>query len=521
MGTKDVTEYLRHGGNPERFATALDSGMPWYLGIAGNIEESEEGSGEIPESLYLMLPALLRDGSFFFRSGHERAVFLTSALPVVAGVLLNVLGINADGWGPLNIYTIIAARAGSGKGALRFARQFGTKIDERLVQGSAERVRDWQAQRDTNPDAGDRPPTRTFFLAGNSSARALADNLAANKGQGVIVESEIATLAATIGQDWGNFSDVLLKSFHGEAIALDRKNGEKVRIPKPAISMTLSGTPEALAKLISSTESGLFSRIGFYTFSDDPQWLSQRPKLRQSEQDQFFEEAAGWLDGLHQLLESRNEPLFVTWASQHWDWHDTAFRLELRRLVARRGDGALEASVKRAGVIAFRIGCILSVLRHYERGIPLEKVTSIEVHDQDAQAGIFLALVMYRHALRVAERMPGTSPPRLEGKLLEFYEGLPLGGFSSEVYREIARQRGIAERTARRYMEQFIRLGLVLKRSYGNYEKLPESAIENCLPLMNAGETAEEESEATVSDGDVRDADMAAEPDEQLANLVN
>lgn len=70
------------------------------------------------------------------------------------------------------------------------------------------------------------PPTpprqQICLIPGNSSATAVVIQLEDNEGTGLVAESEALTVAQTFGQEWGTWADVILKSFHHEAISIKR-----------------------------------------------------------------------------------------------------------------------------------------------------------------------------------------------------------------------------------------------------------------------------------------------------------
>lgn len=52
------------------------------------------------------------------------------------------------------------------------------------------------------------------------------------------------------------------------------------------------------------------------------------------------------------------------------------------------------------------------------------------------------------------------------------------------MYRTVAHVLQLNERTARRYLDHFVRIDLLRKCAYGVYEKAPDTAIDHCLPIL-------------------------------------
>ena len=80
---------------------------------------------------------------------------------------------------------------------------------------------------------------------------------------GVLIhESEADTLSKMFSQEWGDFSDVLRKAFHGERLSLSRDSDDEfMEIESPKLSVVLSGTRNQITPLLKSRENGLFSRF--------------------------------------------------------------------------------------------------------------------------------------------------------------------------------------------------------------------------------------------------------------------
>lgn len=487
-GGKDTADFFAMGGTAEQFRALVEATVARAEPLGTNTtatdplfaigaeddepeeEEADEGAALplLPAEVYTALPPMLgrvvavleRDPE---TEPHERDVFLTAALPVVAGALPNVETVGREGHEGVNLYTVIVAEAGSGKGAMRYGRDLGREIDRRLYDESvAERAR-WH-QRCKDGEAEPEPSPVSFFVSGNSSARAIVDALAANPC-GVMVESEIRTVSATLKQDWGSFADILLKSFHREAVSITRKKNERVRVEHPALSVCLSGTPEAVRELIPGVEDGLFSRIAFYRFGSVERWRSQQPRAEASELHTALMLAARSLDSLHATLSQRMVPLVVELTPHQWERHTGAFT----RLFSLT-DPVLSASVKRSGVIAVRIAAVLAVLRVWEaEGSRIREREEVTVSDTEAAAGVMLAASYLRHAVAIAASLPKRGGTRMHGRKQAFFDALPMGVFRTAAALEIAAQLGIQERRAKVYLRTFTDAGLLVNSGHGEY----------------------------------------------------
>lgn len=427
----------------------------------------------IPVEIIESLPPILRDGAKLLDTDHERGVFITCALGVLSGSLPNVLGRHADGAMPLNIFTAIEAPAGSGKGALRYARKLGQSIDLRLRAQALTEQGDW-AMQNGKPSWGSsdsRPPMRSLFLSGNSSERGLLEALFNSKGTGVVLESEAVTLAKLFGGVGGNSLDLLLKGFHNEPVSITRK-GDHLHIPSPRFSVVVTGTPDTLKSIISGTESGLLSRFAIYSFQAPAEWKSHRPNEHTHDRDLFFEKAADRIDTLYEMLDKRAvqgvQPLVVELKAKHWDKLDRAFETELMNLQ----NPVLEASVKRAAIVAFRIACILSVLRAFEKKRKLNQIDVLTATDSDASTGLALALLYLRHSVRVAARFPQSSYRSKDQRRADFYSSLPTEFTTAEAVQiGESLHPSVPLRSVMRYLDGFLVDGLLQRKKHGLYSK--------------------------------------------------
>ena len=425
----------------------------------------------IGPEIYERLPARLRRLCDMMEEGVERAVFLTSALPVLAEFMVNVRGFCGDGLVSLCLYSMVYGLAGSGKGALRHARRLGEVTDARLFEESRAELARWEVSRDAGTvDDIPEPPKRGFYAAGNTSAAAMAETLAANGGRAVICESEMASITGAMGQEWGRaVSDLLLRCYQGEPVTIARKSGS-IRIADPALCVAMTGTPASLALLLPSAESGLLSRCMLYRIDPPPRWISQAPNTRRIERDSRITEESRALDDIHAALVSRSEPLVVQMTDQQWERHTRRFELELVRLCAAGLPRTMEAAVKRAGNNAFRLASMLAVLRSSER-IDLATAASITVEGSETELGIDLALIYLAHSIGYAATLPAdSSAAGMTTEKAAWFAALPNEFRTTEALDEGAK-RGFSQRTIKRWLPELQMAGRIEHAAHGLYRK--------------------------------------------------
>ncbi len=364
----------------------------------------------IPDELIDRLPLLLKYAVQFMDGESEKSVFLTTAFPVLTGAMKNALLRHGDGNLGLGLYSATFAPAASGKGALRWSRRLGALIDERLYRESDEQIRAFME----SGEKGEPPARRSFYVASNSSGRAMVDRLMANGGHCVVCDSELLTAIQCGRNDWGYYRDLLLKAAHGEEIQIDRSGGMRIRIPDPVVSFAVTGTFSTFVEFFPSQEDGLFSRFLFFSFDGGSQWKSQRPSESTDRRDGIIELLSKQVDEMHATLSTRETPLLVGLSEAAWNRHDGTFS----RLLPP-GNDPFGGAVKRSGVAAGRIAAALAVLRAFDDGIDLATVERLTVDDADAETALQLVLIYFQHARYLASTFGGWLPPAAVGLTVE------------------------------------------------------------------------------------------------------
>ena len=121
------------------------------------------------------------------------------------------------------------------------------------------------------------------------------------------------------------------------------------------------------------------------------------------------------------------------------------------------------ANSRRLGLITFRIAMVLRTLRILEDG---DYSNPVICNETDFQTAIQIAFTLEKHAIAVFQNLPTNS---LKGVKLKFYHALP-DNFNRQGYLSVARELGIKDKTAEKYIGQFKGNGL-LKHEHNNYTK--------------------------------------------------
>ena len=124
------------------------------------------------------------------------------------------------------------------------------------------------------------------------------------------------------------------------------------------------------------------------------------------------------------------------------------------------------ATVRRLGLIAFRICMICSALRIMESGDTSKKMICEE---RDFQATLLMIKVLVKHSSKVFCELPQEEqkPTRLNKKE-KFLYALPLN-FNRQKYLEIAKAMNIPGKTAEGYIANFLKSGLVHREAHDQY----------------------------------------------------
>ena len=436
---------------------------------------------QLPTTIYSQLPEILRDSCRLFEEGIEQDVFMISSLTVLSGCFPNIEGTYFDESYSAHLFTFITAPAGSGKGKMNWAKYFGMAIHNHLTEQSDREWKAYEQNREKyyNLTKAQRlkmvkpiePPIKMFYLPGNSSSAAFIQALADNNFCAVIFETEADTLAKTLKQEWGNFSDVLRKGFHHESTSVSRKKDNVcIEIKNPHIAVCLGGTPNQVHHLMPDVENGLFSRFLFYAFEDHSKFKNPFISHCAVNYPEFLTEKGNRIFELYNQLNQLDQPIQFKLTEEQGDKFTALFgaMLERNELLIGRD---FNANIKRLGLITFRIAMILTALRLLESPQPVTwshrlRDNTLICSDLDYETAITIAATLEKHAIAVYQTMPSNN---LKGISLTFFEKLPQQ-FDRQGYLKVAEVLGILPKTAERYIAQF--QTSLLNHEYNLYTKI-------------------------------------------------
>lgn len=440
--------------------------------------------------LYGHLPNLLDEVARNATSNEDADILILGAICTWSACIPKIFGVYGGRKVFANLFLFVTAPASAGKGRLTLCRRLAQPIHDQLRtlyrdqmdKYRVEKVR-YENAKKHHPELEppEEPPLRMLIIPANSSATSVYQVLNDNGGNGLMFETEGDTLANVFSSDFGNYSDGFRKAFHHEAISYTRrKDREFVELLRPRLSAVLSGTPRQISSLIPDAENGLFSRFIFYYINFRLEWIDVFARSDGATLDEVFDDIGfGFLD-LYQQLDTLPEMSFSFTESQQraFNTYYGATQNEYHLLF---GDDIV-ASVRRLGLITFRIAMVLSALRLADTG---EIVTRLQCDDEDFASAMAISRTLIHHTVRVYRELSSAelNKPVFERteRQQQFLASLP-AHFSTQSFIELASRLGIPQPSAERYIKTWCSLGLLQRIKKGYYEKVEQPSQTSVMP---------------------------------------
>ena len=466
--------------NFARFVNSANSAKMSEFPQATSVSKSEEfdEAGEMPTFSNLIsdtLPAFFAQIVGLANSDEDADLLLLGSLAVVSACLPGVHGIYGEREVFPNLFVFITAQASAGKGRLSLCKHIVQPIHDELKQLYAAELEEYkQKKAEYNADKKNNEPPKeplikTLLIPANSSATSVYQILNDNGGVGLMFETEGDTLANTFKSDHGNFSDGLRKAFHHEMISYSRrKDREFVELTKPCLSTLLSGTPQQILSLIPNAENGLFSRFIFYYMNIRLVWNNVFAKTERS-LDHYFIEYGKQFYELYRFLKTSQPLCFTLTTSQQDRFND--FFAQVQNDYANLFGLDFVASVRRFGLITYRLAMIFSTLRIMETG---DIQASLVCSDEDFASAVAMAKILLRHTAKIFGSLPvsdsvvASSAPTVIKQV--FFEHLP-SEFDRQTFLAVAQQLQISVRSAERYIQRYCKDGFLNHLDFGRYAK--------------------------------------------------
>lgn len=124
------------------------------------------------------------------------------------------------------------------------------------------------------------------------------------------------------------------------------------------------------------------------------------------------------------------------------------------------------ATIRRLGLIAYRISMIFSALRIMETG---DTSHELICEERDFQASLSMIKVLVKHSSKVFGDLPQEEPkPTRMNKKEKFLYALP-PNFNRQKYLEVAKVMSIPAKTAEGYIANFVKSLLIHREAHDQY----------------------------------------------------
>ena len=412
--------------------------------LAEQAMNTEEATPTFWREVRKKLPHIIEEIAACANSAEDADILILGTIVTLSSCLPNIYGIYGDRVVYPNLFLFVTAPASAGKGRLTLCRKLVQPIQDELQP-------------------------KKLIIPANSSATMVYQILAENDGRGLMFETEGDTLANVFASDYGNYSDGFRKAFHHEPISyMRRKGNEQVELLQPKLSTVLSGTPRQIASLIPDTENGLFSRFIFYYVDFKLTWLNVFASGNETSIDEVFDGIGSRILDLYQNLNNTEVRFSLT--SRQKEAFNSYFQNAQLHYHSKLGDDFI-ASVRRMGLITYRIAMVLSVIRMIDED---DFPALLYCHDGDFECAIIISRTLLQHTERVYTELSNHDLCRPAGqgqnRRSQLLELLP-DEFGTSTAQELAAKLNIPRRTVERYLAEWNKEGILTKVAFGQYSK--------------------------------------------------
>lgn len=440
-------------------------------------EEPPQTLPNLPDTIFPELPELLQQVTEVATSKEERDLLLLGSLVAISACLPKFFG-KYDGRKVFaNLFLFVTAQASAGKGRMVLCRQLVQPIHKELREQAKMLKQQYELElaeynakkgKEEGVEKPGKPPEKMLFIPANNSSTGAYQLLNDSDGKGLIFETEGDTLSQAFKSDYGNYSEGFRKAFHHETISYYRRTDrEMVDIESPCLSAVLSGTPKQISALIPNAENGLFSRFIFYFMNVRTNWKDVFADATENGLDDYFDALGARFYELFKILKSGSEIEFCLTAEQKAQFNKFFAHIQ-EQYIALQGLDYI-ATVRRMGLISFRISMILSALRILETG---DTSAQVICEERDFQAAISMVKVLVKHSCKVFNELPeDEKPPSRKNRKQKFLEALPKN-FNRQKYLEVAKSMSIPDKTAEGYITEFAKKGMIHREMQDQYINL-------------------------------------------------
>ena len=452
-----------HGGSTRTFPNSPNSSRGENGEKGKSAAEEEQPKEPLPtfsQDVIDHLPEFLRKIASKGTTPQEKDTLIIAAILVLSGCLPNVFGIY-DGMKVFpHLYLFLSAPASSGKGRVALCRYLIQPIHNKMREDYKRAKEAYQIElhrwETEGKEAGEQKPEepleQMLVIPANSSSTAVYQILNDNGGSGIIFETEADTLTNSFASDYANYSDGFRKAFHHETISYYRRtNREYVDIERPRLAALLTGTPKQVTSLLQSPEDGLVSRFIFYQLEPNLIWKDVWAGKGEESLGDYFTRLGGEYLNFYNILCGIHELEFFFTPDQQKQFN-AWFESAQEEQYAKLGEDVI-ASVRRLGIICFRMAMIFTSLRMMEDG---DFYSPLACSDEDFASAMSITKVLIVHTVQILGELSGGNiqvpiKGKYDLKKAAFLRDLP-EIFDRQDYIEVAQRHNISAKTAEKWI---------------------------------------------------------------------
>ena len=194
------------------------------------------------------------------------------------------------------------------------------------------------------------------------------------------------------------------------------------------------------------------------------EWKDVFASTTESGLDVYFDELGSQFHSLYQTLQALPEMNFSLTSGQQLRFNQFFEKIQTLYIAIQEED--IMSSVRRLGLTAYRIMMIFSGLRIMETG---EMADNIICDDVDFENTLQMVTVLIKHSSYVFTQIAQeVYKPKPKNRKEKFLERLP-AIFNRQAYVSIALELNIPDKTAQRYIKEFVDAGLIIDGGYDKY----------------------------------------------------
>jgi len=455
-GYKKVNESGEDGDEESRLtATAILQNC--------NIATSQE-TPYLDTEIYQNLPNFFEDYGTIFKDRRQLDMVTLSSIVMFSATFPDVKGVHELKQVWSNLFLLIYAESGAGKGIVNIIPELMEILDEYIKNECLSLFKTHRSECVTckNDPLCTDPPSppkckEGVFVSANLSSTSLIKTL--SKGQvNLLHDSEADVLKLVIAQDWGSQLDPdLRKCYHHEDVSISRVDGD-IKVKNPRLTILLTGTPEQARGLTKSIENGLASRLCTYSYQRDIAFKNQFPK--ESDIITSFI-ARRQKEVLKMYLHTKHYPFVFKITELQKEWHFAQFTEWDKKL----DDRSFKSTLYRMGLVAFRIAMILTAVRRFYRAGKSEEEFC---EDIDFNTAMSITGTLIDHGKVFHMFLKNTTPDKYQTLL----NMLP-DNFDRPEFIEVAMEVfNVEDRTAGKKLIYLQMRNLIKKDKHGKYSKI-------------------------------------------------